>query len=182
MEPRRPPPDNMVAALEDVNLYASDPALRRCVTAVAADADAELTSQGAVLGSARTLQLADDANRHPPELRTHARTGERIDRVDFHPAWHELMALARRHGLANRPYADPRPSAFIPVRDKIKDKDLVAFANAGANGLPMPAIPEMSAVWSDWGNALTLIGQQREEPVKAFKTAADNIRNLIAQK
>jgi putative acyl-CoA dehydrogenase len=112
MEPRRPPPDNMVAALEDVNLYASDPALRRRVAAVAPDADAELAAQGAVLGSARTLQLADDANRHPPEQRTHARTGERIDRVDFHPAWHELMGLARRHGLANRPYADPRPSAW----------------------------------------------------------------------
>ena len=78
--------------------------------------------------------------------------------------------------------ADPRPSAFIPVRDKIEDKDLVAFAEAGANGLPMPAIPEMSAVWSDWGNALTLIGQQREDPETAFKTAAENIRNLIAQK
>jgi arabinogalactan oligomer/maltooligosaccharide transport system substrate-binding protein len=76
--------------------------------------------------------------------------------------------------------ADPRPSAFIPVREKITDKDLAAFAAAGANGLPMPAIPEMSAVWSAWGNALTLIGQQREAPDKAFQDAAKQIRETIA--
>ena len=112
MEPRRAPPDNMVRALEDCNVYTSDPALRRLVRATAPEADAELAAQGEVLGAARTRQLAADANRHPPELRTHAPTGERVDQVVFHPAWHELMALARRHGLANRPCADPRPTAW----------------------------------------------------------------------
>ena len=34
------------------------------------------------------------ANRHTPELKTHDRFGNRIDWVEFHPAWHELMALA----------------------------------------------------------------------------------------
>ena len=113
MEPRRTSPDNMVGALEDYNLYASDPALRRLVRASAPEADEELAAQGEALGAARTLRLAADANRHAPELRSHAPTGERIDQVDFHPAWHELMALARRHGLANRPFADPRPTAWI---------------------------------------------------------------------
>jgi len=44
----------------------------------------------------------------------------------------------------------------------------------------MPAIPEMSAVWSAWGNGLTLIGQQREDPVQAFTDAAEQIRTAIA--
>lgn len=77
--------------------------------------------------------------------------------------------------------ADPRPSAFIPVREAIEDEDLAAFAEAGANGLPMPAIPEMSAVWSAWGDALTLIGQQREDPETAFTNAAEQIRTAIGQ-
>jgi arabinogalactan oligomer / maltooligosaccharide transport system substrate-binding protein len=77
--------------------------------------------------------------------------------------------------------ADPRPSAFIPVREAITDEDLAAFAEAGANGLPMPAIPEMSAVWSAWGDGLTLIGQQREEPENAFGTAAEQIRTAIGE-
>lgn len=77
--------------------------------------------------------------------------------------------------------ADPRPSAFLPVREAITDEDLAAFAEAGANGLPMPAIPEMSAVWSAWGDALTLIGQQREDPETAFRNAAEQIRTAIGE-
>uniref|UniRef100_A0A7C1JLS4 Maltose ABC transporter substrate-binding protein n=1 Tax=Caldilinea aerophila TaxID=133453 RepID=A0A7C1JLS4_9CHLR len=76
--------------------------------------------------------------------------------------------------------ADPRPSAFLPVREKITDPDLAAFAAAGENGLPMPAIPEMSAVWSAWGDAIVLISQQREAPDVAFKNAAAQIRAAIA--
>lgn len=77
--------------------------------------------------------------------------------------------------------ADPRPSAFIPVREAITDVDLAAFADAGADGLPMPAIPEMSAVWSAWGNALTFVGQQSEDPAAAFQQAAEQIREAIGQ-
>src|SRR5207237_1071046 len=76
--------------------------------------------------------------------------------------------------------ADPRPSAFLPVREAITDPDIAAFAEAGADGLPMPAIPEMSAVWTSWGNAEQLIAQQSEAPDTAFKTAAEQIRTAIA--
>jgi maltose/maltodextrin transport system substrate-binding protein/arabinogalactan oligomer/maltooligosaccharide transport system substrate-binding protein len=76
--------------------------------------------------------------------------------------------------------ADPRPSAFLPVREAITDPDIAAFAEAGANGLAMPAIPEMSAVWSAWGDAITLVSQQNEAPDVAFKNAAEQIRAAIA--
>ncbi|MEZ4556619.1 MAG: maltose ABC transporter substrate-binding protein [Caldilineaceae bacterium] len=77
--------------------------------------------------------------------------------------------------------ADPRPSAFLPVRDAIEDADIAAFAEAGANGLAMPAIPEMSAVWDAWGNAITLITQQREAPDAAMQNAAEQIRTAIGE-
>jgi maltose-binding protein MalE len=76
--------------------------------------------------------------------------------------------------------ADPRPSAYLPVRDAIEDEDIAAFAEAGANGLAMPAIPEMSAVWTSWGNAMQLVGQQAEAPADAFGNAAEQIRAAIA--
>ncbi|NJN81142.1 MAG: maltose ABC transporter substrate-binding protein [Caldilineaceae bacterium] len=76
--------------------------------------------------------------------------------------------------------ADPRPSAYVPVRDGIEDPELAAFADAGANGLAMPAIPEMSAVWSSWDNAIKLVSQQNEEPETAFTDAAEQIRAAIA--
>jgi Adaptive response protein AidB N-terminal domain len=39
------------------------------------------------------------ANEHPPRLRTHDRFGNRIDEVEFHPAWHELMRTSIEHGF-----------------------------------------------------------------------------------
>ncbi|MBK7719210.1 MAG: hypothetical protein IPJ36_09990 [Simplicispira sp.] len=45
----------------------------------------------------RCESFARLANKHLPELKTHDRYGNRIDWVEFHPAWHELMALAWKH-------------------------------------------------------------------------------------
>lgn len=75
--------------------------------------------------------------------------------------------------------ADPRPSAYLPVRNAIEDPAIQGFAEAGANGLAMPAIPEMSAVWSAWGDAITLVFQGTEDPETAFTTAAEQIRTAI---
>lgn len=77
--------------------------------------------------------------------------------------------------------ADPRPSAYLAVREKIDDPDLLGFAEAGANGLPMPSIPAMDSVWSAWGDAVTLVFQQSEAPDVAFTQAADQIRTAIAE-
>lgn len=44
-------------------------------------------------------------------LHTHDRFGHRIDEVEFHPAWHELMTIAVEHGLHAAPWQDARPGA-----------------------------------------------------------------------
>lgn len=75
----------------------------------------------------------------------------------------------------------PHASAWLPVRTKTTDKDIAAFAASAAGGVPMPAIPQMSAVWEAWGKAVTLIFQQAEDPEKAIKDAATAIRAKIAQ-
>jgi putative acyl-CoA dehydrogenase len=106
-------PDNQVPALKDYNVYTSDPVLRRAVArGGAAWRDEELARQGAEYGSAATLEASEDANRHEPELQALSPIGERIDFVKFHPAWHTMMATARRNGIANLPYFDERPSAW----------------------------------------------------------------------
>jgi putative acyl-CoA dehydrogenase len=46
------------------------------------------------------------ANRFPPELRTFDRYGQRVDEVDFHPAYHQLFDLAVRHGVHNAAWAE----------------------------------------------------------------------------
>jgi putative acyl-CoA dehydrogenase len=64
-------------------------------------------------GSARTQELGRQANENPPVLHTHDRFGNRVDEVEFHPAWHELMTVAVRHGLHAAPWRDSRPGAHV---------------------------------------------------------------------
>lgn len=77
--------------------------------------------------------------------------------------------------------ADPRPSAFLAVREATEDPDISAFAEAGAEGRPMPAIPEMSSVWEAWTNALDFIISQQQPAEEALPTAAEQIRTLISE-
>ncbi|KUN41986.1 DNA alkylation response protein [Streptomyces longwoodensis] len=64
-------------------------------------------------GSAEAQEWGELANRHAPGLRTHDRYGHRVDEVDFHPSWHELMRVAVEEGLAGAPWADARPGAHV---------------------------------------------------------------------
>ena len=77
--------------------------------------------------------------------------------------------------------AGGRPSAFLPVLEATEDPDLAAFGEAGQVGLPMPAIPAMSSVWIAWGDAVTLVFNEESEPEEAFTTAAQQIRDAIAE-
>ena len=76
--------------------------------------------------------------------------------------------------------AGTRPPAYLPALDQVDDPDLVDFATAGTDAYPMPAIPEMSAVWDAWTNAIDLIFLSETEPASAFEDAAEQIRNTIA--
>ncbi|MDQ3874220.1 MAG: isovaleryl-CoA dehydrogenase [Actinomycetota bacterium] len=53
------------------------------------------------------------ANENPPRLRTHDRFGNRIDEVEFHPAWHALMRTSIEHGLHSLSWTEPRPAAHV---------------------------------------------------------------------
>ena len=64
-----------------------------------------LEDLGALAGSEQAAEWGRLANEVPPRLRTHDRTGNRLDEVEFHPAWHELMSAAVGHGLAGTPWA-----------------------------------------------------------------------------
>ena len=72
-----------------------------------------------------------------------------------------------------------RPPAFIEALEMVDDPDMLAFGEAGREGLPMPAIPEMSAVWSSWGDAVTLVMQGQVSAREAFENAAEQVRNII---
>lgn len=77
----------------------------------AMDALDEVREVGVAAGSADALRLGDRAERHAPLLHTHDRFGYRVDRVEYDPAYHELMAKAIGFGLAAAPWAQTRPHA-----------------------------------------------------------------------
>lgn len=77
--------------------------------------------------------------------------------------------------------AVPFIPAWLPLQETIEDQDLAAFAAVVAAGDPMPAIPEMSAVWTAWGNAINLIYQGQGDPQTAIEEAAAAIREEIAR-
>ena len=105
---------NQAPPFGDVNLLRCDPALREAVAREGAGwAADELDALGARLGRAEVLDLARVANANGPRLVNFDRSGRRIDEVEFHPAWHELMALLIGAGAHSAPWADPRRGAQV---------------------------------------------------------------------
>ncbi len=72
-----------------------------------------LAALGRLAGSEQAQEWGRLANENPPRLRTHDRYGNRVDEVEFHPAWHELMRTAFAHGLAGAPWASGSPHAHV---------------------------------------------------------------------
>jgi putative acyl-CoA dehydrogenase len=103
---------NQVPPLADYDV-ADDPALTEALQREGVDEGCELHELGERAGSAATQELARLANENPPMLRTHDSRGNRIDEVEFHPAWHELMAVAVGHGMHAAPWRDRTPGGHV---------------------------------------------------------------------
>ncbi|WP_270221171.1 isovaleryl-CoA dehydrogenase [Kosakonia cowanii] len=106
---------NQPIPLHNSNLFLSDRPLYDAVMREGAAWDAELlASIGQQLGTAESLELGRLANANPPELLRYSSTGERLDDVRFHPAWHLLMqglCSNRVHNLACEEQA--RAGSFV---------------------------------------------------------------------
>jgi putative acyl-CoA dehydrogenase len=91
---------NQPGEFADINLYATDLALRDAVQREAGDwLDTRAHALGEAAGSEQVLQWGDEANRNPPELVSFDRYGRRVDEARFHPSYHALMQLAMEHGI-----------------------------------------------------------------------------------
>jgi putative acyl-CoA dehydrogenase len=103
----QPPP------LAGYNLYEQDAALVEGVRREDAAAWEEaIAGFGAVLGG-EPLEWGRLANEHPPVLRTHDRYGERVDAIEFHPAWDSLLQLGLDARVQSLPWIDGRPGAHV---------------------------------------------------------------------
>ena len=104
---------NQAPPLQDYDAFSTDDALVEAVERHGSRASLDgLAALGRLAGSHRTLHWAEQANVYGPVLRTHDRYGNRIDEVEFHPAWHHLMEVAVTHGLAGAAWSGG-PAAHV---------------------------------------------------------------------
>lgn len=104
---------NQVPSLDGVNLYDLDLPLQQWQARYqAAWAAPRLQAYGALAGG--PLMVAGFlANEHKPQFHSHNRHGQRIDLVEFHPAYHQLMQTAIEHGIPSLPWTEPRAGAHV---------------------------------------------------------------------
>ncbi len=96
------------------DLWAGDRALREGVAREGAGwARPSLETFGQRAGNAETFEKADEANRWAPELKAFDRYGMRINQVAFHPAYHDLMALAIGNEIPNFAWHHRQPGAQV---------------------------------------------------------------------
>ncbi len=103
---------NQSPPFEDVDLFSCDKPLVEAVASFGGgEAAKELSEFGRHWGSAAMAARGRAANENPPKLRSFDSRGNRRDEVEFHPAYHELMAHSAHAGLHNSTWtAEGKPA------------------------------------------------------------------------
>ena len=105
---------NMPPHLGDRDLWAQDAALREGVRREGAGwAEDRIAAFARLVGRAEVAEKAEQANRHGPELKPYDRYGMRIDRIEYHPAYHDLVALAVENEVASFAWNHEGPGAHV---------------------------------------------------------------------
>ena len=113
------------------------------------------------------LRWGFQANENPPKLRTHDRYGNRIDEVEFHPAWHGLVELGVENGIHARPWRTPAPEEF---RDWI---DVAEWATMCAAGFPEPRTFSIRVARDEAWNQAFVLAAIEDVPNVATFTGVD---------
>jgi putative acyl-CoA dehydrogenase len=143
----QPPP------LAGHDLFATDSVLVDAVRREGGGAwEEEIRAFGEALGG-EPLEWGRLANEFPPRLRTHDRYGERVDEIEFHPAWDSLLRLGRDARVHSLPWVTDEPGAHVARAALFV---LLAQVEAGV-GCPLSmtfaavptlrAEPELAAEW-----------------------------------
>ncbi len=150
----QPPP------LEGYDLFVENRPLVEALDREGAGWAAESASTFGRFLSGEPLEWGRLANENPPRLRTHDRFGNRIDEVEFHPAWHSLLKTSVEQGLHALSWREGRPGAHVARATLFY---LMAQVEAG-HGCPIsmthaavPALraqPELAAEWEPLLTAL----------------------------
>ena len=146
---------NQAPPLVGYDVYTADRALTEAVARhldapLAEQAHTELSQLGRTAGSAQAQQWGAQANENPPTLRTHDRYGNRVDEVDFHPAWHRLLGKGVAAGLTaawSRPGGHVRRAAAFLVWSQAEAGHCCPLSMTHAAVPALRAEPELARFW-----------------------------------
>lgn len=148
---------NQPTPLEPFDAWGSDRALQEAVRREGGGWGEAVLAQYGRLAGAELMEAGFLAEQHPPRFRSHDRQGHRINRVDYHPAWHRLMQAGVESGLVDLPWTDPRPGAQV-VRAALEYMHTQADAGSGCpltmSFAAHPVLHQQPAVTAPWLAAL----------------------------
>ncbi len=105
---------NQSGDLVDYDPFGGDRALMEAIEVFDAGwAKDKLAKAASLVGSRAVQQWARQANRVLPELVTHDRFGHRVDQIEFHPAWHQLMTACFESEAHSLSWTTARPGAQV---------------------------------------------------------------------
>jgi putative acyl-CoA dehydrogenase len=144
---------NQAPPLEGRNLFEDNVALVEALEREGAGWAQQRAHEVGAAWGAEPMRWGFEANENPPRLKAFDRYGHRIDEVEFHRAWHDLMGLAVRHELHCLPWTSAQPAAHA-ARTALY---LTAAQAEGGFACPItmtfaavPALraqPELAALW-----------------------------------
>ena len=103
---------NLPPEMEDVNLFTGDQLLVSAVEREGIEwVKPAAIEAGAITGSRKFRAIAKQANHRTPKLQQFDESGRRIDFVEYHPAYHEIMRGTYTSGVHSLPWTTnhPRP-------------------------------------------------------------------------
>ena len=143
----QPPP------LADYNAFSSDTALQQALVREGGAWGADRLSVYGELVGGELMEIGFQANENPPQLKTFDRYGQRIDEVEFHPAYHRSMARAKEHGLHALTWTAPRSgaqvvrSALFYLHNQAEAGTMCPITMTHAAVPALERVPALAAAW-----------------------------------
>ncbi len=145
---------NQVPPRTDLNEYMTNAALQEAVRRHHADwAEDDLTAIGALVGSGQFQEWSERANTSLPTLNTHDRYGNRVDTVDYDPAYHAVIGAAVEHGAHTSAWEQTKAGSHVARAARFMLFAQVEPGHACPMSMTYSAVPvlrrqpELAAVW-----------------------------------
>ena len=151
-------PHNQPPPLEGHNVFEANRALVEAVEREGAGWHAgRLRELGDIAGGEASV-WGVQANENPPVLHTHDRFGNRVDEVEFHPAWHQLLTVAVEYAVHSLPWREQRTGAHAARAAMMMTLSEAESGSGCPISMTYAAVPALQAqpeIAADWTPMLT---------------------------